>query len=77
MKLGPADAVKLARDASQLWAMRGKNVKHFDMKRDDPTDEELIKAMIGPTGNLRAPTIRRGKKLFVGFNLDEYAARLA
>ena len=28
----------------------------------------LVDAMLGPTGNLRAPTIRRGKTVVVGFN---------
>ena len=32
--------------------------------------------MIGPTGNLRAPTIRKGKKLFVGCNEENYAQEL-
>ena len=30
--------------------------------------DEFVEAMLGPTGNLRAPTIRRGKTLIVGFN---------
>jgi len=29
--------------------------------------------MLGATGNLRAPTIRVGKKLLVGFNEDVYS----
>lgn len=28
--------------------------------------------MLGPTGNLRAPTLVAGKTLLVGFNEDEY-----
>jgi hypothetical protein len=28
--------------------------------------------MLGPTGNLRAPTIRRGKTVIVGFNEDAF-----
>jgi arsenate reductase-like glutaredoxin family protein len=76
VKLGPADAVKLARAADHLWVARGKSVTHVDLKKDKPSDEELIKLMIGPTGNLRAPTIRRGKVLLVGFHQEEYAARL-
>jgi len=30
--------------------------------------------MLGPSGNLRAPTIRRGKTLLVGFNEDLYGS---
>jgi hypothetical protein len=32
--------------------------------------------MLGPTGNLRAPTIRRGKTVLVGFNEDLFAEKL-
>lgn len=56
---------------------RGKNVKHFNMKKDDVSDDELVKLMIGPSGNLRAPTVRRGKKLFVGFHPDEFERQVA
>lgn len=76
LKYGGEEAVELARGANKLWVMRGKNVRHFDMKKDAPTDDELKQVMLGPTGNLRAPTIRAGKKLFVGFNLDEYQTQL-
>ena len=31
-----------------------------------------VEAMLGPTGNLRAPTIRRGKTVVVGFNEEAY-----
>ncbi len=32
--------------------------------------------MLGPTGNLRAPTIRRGKTVIVGFNEEVFAEHL-
>ncbi len=35
-------------------------------------DEEAILAMLGPTGNLRAPTLVVGKTILVGFNEDVY-----
>ena len=66
----------MARGASHVTAAKGKKVTQFDMKQDSPTDEELTTAMMGPSGNLRAPTIRRGKKLFIGFHEDELAAFL-
>jgi hypothetical protein len=46
------------------------------MKKDAPTDDELAGALLGPTGNLRAPAIRRGKKLFIGFHDEELAAQM-
>ena len=45
----------------------------FDLKTDRPDDETLLARLIGPTGNLRAPTARVGTTLLVGFNQDAYA----
>jgi arsenate reductase-like glutaredoxin family protein len=66
----------LARQAKVLWVARGKNVQRVDVSKDSPSDEELVKLLLGPTGNLRAPTIRHGKQLFVGFNPDLYESEL-
>jgi hypothetical protein len=51
---------------------RGKKLVEFDMKRDPPEDDTLLEHMLGPTGNLRAPTVRRGKTLLVGFSDQAY-----
>ena len=61
----------MARAANQLWVAKGKRVQHFDIKKDEVTDQELAKLLTGPSGSLRAPAIRRGKKLFVGFHPEE------
>lgn len=55
---------------------RGKKVLTFKMKSDAPEDEELLKLILGRSGTLRAPTLRRGKTLLVGFNADAYAETL-
>ena len=45
---------------------------HVNLKKDDVSTDELKKLVLGPTGNLRAPTLRRGKTLVVGFNEETY-----
>ncbi|MCA9213341.1 MAG: hypothetical protein KDB27_09770 [Planctomycetales bacterium] len=65
-------ALELARTANKIYAAKGKKVVVFDMKKDPPDDETLRKAIVGPSGNLRAPTLRKGKTLVVGFNEDTY-----
>ena len=70
-KIGPEQAVEMARQATQLIAAKGKKVVKYDLKKDNPSDEDLIKVMIGPSGNLRAPTLRTGKKIFIGFLEEE------
>ena len=53
--------------------MKGKKVVRFDMKKDPPSDDELLEHLLGRSGTLRAPTIRAGKKLLVGYNADLFA----
>ncbi len=35
-------------------------------------NDEVVEAMLGPTGNLRAPTLVSGKTVLVGFNEEAY-----
>ena len=56
---------------------RGKKVVTFDMKTEPPDDDTLLSHLLGPTGNLRAPTLRRGKTLLVGFSDEAYRQVLA
>ena len=51
---------------------KGKKQVTFDLERGEHEPEELAKAVLGPSGNLRAPTIRLGKKMLVGFSEDVY-----
>ena len=69
-KLQASDAKAMLKDASKLIAMKGKKVAEFDVKSSVSND--AVEAMLGPTGNMRAPTIRSGKTLFVGFNEEVF-----
>ena len=71
-KLGADKALDLAKAASRIIVMKGKKVTEFDLKKDKPKKDELLSLMLGTTGNLRAPTIVRGKTVLVGFNQDVY-----
>ncbi len=67
-RIGPDEALVLAHSVSRIVVAKGKKVVDFNMKNNPPDDETVLKHLMGPSGNLRAPTIRRGKTLFVGFN---------
>jgi len=43
----------------------------------DAAIEEVLAVALGPTGNLRAPTFRKGKTLVVGFDESAYQKVLA
>lgn len=66
------DALALAKTVKEIYAAKGKKIVHYDLKKDAPDDEALKKIMLGPTGNLRAPTLRIGKTLLIGFDQDTY-----
>lgn len=57
---------------TKLLVAKGKKVTQIDLKKDRPDDETLIKMMLGPTGNLRAPTLKVGKTVLVGFNPEAF-----
>ena len=71
-KQGRAEALQLGKSADKIVIARGKNVVSFDMRQNPPDDETLLAHLLGPTGNLRAPTVRVGKSLLVGFNEEAY-----
>lgn len=73
-KLGRKDAAEIAKQASLVIVAKGKNVDEF--KPGGKADADVVDAMLGPTGNLRAPTIRRGTTVIVGFNEDVFKDKL-
>lgn len=76
-RLGPEDTLKLAKAASEIWVAKGKSVVHLDLRKSPPDDATLLAALLGPSGMLRAPVLRRGKKLLVGFDSAMYQEQFA
>lgn len=68
-KLGESEARKLIRDAGTIYVAKGRKLDEFE---GGTARKEIVEKMLGSTGNLRAPTIKVGKKLLVGFNEDVY-----
>ncbi len=66
------DALALLKKVNKVYAAKGKKVVSFDLQKDKPSDDELAKVLLGPTGNLRAPALRKGKTLVVGFDEETY-----
>lgn len=74
-KLQADDARELLNDSDHLIAIKGKKIQQFDTRKTVP--EDAVTAMLGPTGNLRAPTLRLGKTLIVGFNQTVFEEQLS
>jgi len=77
VRIGPDDALQVLEGMDRMIAMRGAKVEVFDLKKNRPDDETLLGKLIGPSGNLRAPTAKVGKTLLVGFNEEAYAKALS
>ena len=74
------DAKKERFDSEAAWARlqgaerivtaKGKKIQIFDSKTDDR--EKILKSVMGPSGNLRAPTLKIKEGFLIGFNSDLY-----
>lgn len=62
----------MAANVSKIVVARGATVVTIEMTSERPDDQTLAAHLLGPSGNLRAPTIRKGQTLLVGFNDKQY-----
>jgi arsenate reductase-like glutaredoxin family protein len=60
----------------ELYVAKGRSVLRFDLVSARPSDEELLQLMLGRSGKLRAPTLRSGPTLVVGYNQELLASTL-
>lgn len=74
-KLSRKDAEEIAKAASRVIVAKGKQVAEFETAGKAP--KSAVDAMLGPTGNLRAPVVRAGKTVLVGFNDEAWTKNLA
>jgi arsenate reductase-like glutaredoxin family protein len=74
--LKETEALALVREVDEIYASKGKQVVHLDLRKEKPDKAALLGLLLGPTGNLRAPTLRKGRTLLVGFDEASYAAVL-
>jgi hypothetical protein len=68
-KLAKREAEALLADVSVVIASKGKKVERFEVPK---SKSKALAAMLGPTGNLRAPCLRAGKTLLVGFSEESF-----
>ncbi len=68
--MSDADARKLLGDVDEVIIARGRRAEHRPAREVRPAD------LRGPTGNIRAPLVRRGRTLLVGFHPESLAALL-
>ncbi len=60
---------------TELWVAKGKRVQRVDLGAPDrPSPDELRGMMVSRWGRLRAPTMKVGNTLVVGYNADLLAS---
>jgi hypothetical protein len=73
-KLGRKDAAALVKAASRVVVAKGKKLEEWKPAGKAP--KAAVDSLLGPTGNLRAPTLRVGTTLIVGFHEETLASVL-
>ena len=69
-------ALRVLEDVDELHVTKGKRVVRVDLRKERPSEADLLALLLGPSGNLRAPTVRRGRRLVVGFDEATYRSVL-
>ncbi len=69
--MGPDEVKDLLGKVDRVLLARGKKLLELS---PGPDQDEILEKAIGRSGNLRAPTLRSGKTLLVGFHPEAYAA---
>ena len=69
-KLNETDAKNLLKKASKIMVFKGKKTDTFNIK--DEKTSSIVPYMLGPTGNLRAPTLIYNSVIIVGFNEEKF-----
>ncbi len=75
-KLKEKEALDLVKRADKLYLAKGKKLVSYDLRTENPQKADILGLMLGRTGNLRAPTIVKGKMVIVGFNEEIYKSKL-
>ena len=64
------DAWGVIEGAQKVFVASGKKIIEFKPAVADK--DVMLKKITGRTGNLRAPTLRKGDTYYIGYNVDMY-----
>lgn len=66
------EALAVLTDVDRIYSTKGKRVTCVDLTQENLSNETLLSLLLGSKGNLRAPTLRVGRTLLVGFDQATY-----
>lgn len=70
MRIDAASAWCLLKNAGKITVARGKKYSEFNPQEENR--EEILRQVMGPSGNLRAPACWVGDGFLIGFNAELY-----
>lgn len=70
VRIDSESAWDLLKGATSIITAKGAKVQDWNPHSDGKS--EILKQVMGPSGNLRAPTLRVNDDFIVGFNADLY-----
>ncbi len=71
-----AAALDVLEGVKDLYVAKGRSALHFDLSEGRPPDDELLALMLGRSGKLRAPALRTGATLLIGYSQELLASTL-
>lgn len=69
-RIDAEEAWELLHGATTITTAKGKTVHQWHPARDDKAS--ILKEVMGPSGNLRAPALRAGNEFIIGFHAEQY-----
>jgi len=70
-KIDPSLAWDMIQNQPRLFIGKGKKVLAYEP--DEGNREDILKAAMGRSGNLRAPALKTGGKMLIGYNEEIYS----
>ena len=61
-------ALALLDGVTDLYIAKGRQTLHFDLTAERPSEADLLGLLLGRSGKLRAPAIKTGGRMLVGYN---------
>ncbi|HIF37826.1 MAG TPA: hypothetical protein EYQ69_00960 [Gemmatimonadetes bacterium] len=71
-----SSALSVLEDVERVYVAKGRKVIDLNLAQDSVTESELLNLLLGRSGKLRAPTIKVGVSLLVGYSQEMFTSIL-
>ena len=71
-----SNALSVLENVNRMYVAKGRKVIKMDLSLDEAGESELLELLLGRSGKLRAPTIKVGESLMVGYSQEMFTSVL-